>query len=88
MTSSIQLREQRTKLYRKQRGKCHYCEVACVLISPAPDPPPLNLATLEHLDSRYSPFRGLYSGQKRRVMACWKCNQERAHQEREAEWAK
>ena len=33
--------------------------------------------TLDHLDDRYSPERGKSRGERRIVMACWKCNNER-----------
>ena len=69
----------RYRLWRAQNGRCHFCGVQTVF----PDKgngkqtPKPNWATLEHLDDRYSPNRGKYPGDYRRVMACWQCNHDR-----------
>lgn len=73
---------QRHRLYVVQEGKCYWCGIVMVLL----DPPrhqryPANLATLDHLDSRWSPLRGKFPGQPRRVLACLSCNNRRAAEE-------
>lgn len=39
--------------------------------------PPMNLATIEHVDDRFSSERGQHDGELRRKLACWKCNYDR-----------
>jgi hypothetical protein len=39
-----------------------------------PQPPPANLCTIDHLDSRLSRQRGNHPGETRRVAACVACN--------------
>jgi hypothetical protein len=67
----------KTDRYRKQNGKCVYCQKIMVLLFGAdvPVPQPKNLATIEHLDDKFSPFRG--KGSYRRVLACHACNSKR-----------
>jgi hypothetical protein len=43
--------------------------------------PPDNEATIDHLDSRLSPERGMYPGLVRHVLACRVCNGRRAAEE-------
>lgn len=76
-------KKRRLDMWRKQDGKCHWCH--CDMIKPGTwktgglydRGPPLNMCTIDHLDHKSSPLRGAYSGLKRTVAACWKCNNER-----------
>jgi hypothetical protein len=70
-------RAQRRWLWTRE-PHCCYCGVLTVL--PAkydPDRPFDTMATVEHLDPRLSPERGKHPGKFRKVIACWKCNNER-----------
>lgn len=77
------LQSQRDRLLLKQKGRCYYCKQPMLRRwehrnhVPVPD----NLATLEHLDSRWSPERGVHPFKKRHVAACRKCNNDRAIEE-------
>lgn len=77
-------RAQRKRLWHEQDGRCFWCGVLTVL-PPETGPkrfiPQNNTATTDHLDSRLSPERGKHAGEPRRVMACYKCNQERCNAE-------
>ena len=82
--------EQRAHLVRKQKGRCHYCKCRMRndwknftwvddqghrRIRKGVKIPP-NMATIEHLDSRMNPERGKAPlGKRRRVAACYECNQ-------------
>ena len=44
---------------------------------------PDNLATIEHLDDRFSDKRGTYVNTPRTVLACSKCNRDRGRAEEE-----
>lgn len=75
----------RTKRYNEQKGKCYYCKEPMRLRRKGDDSKlRQGDCTLEHLDDRYSPYRGMLSGLKRTVAACYKCNNQKA-QERNAE---
>ncbi len=71
--------------YRRQKGKCWWCGRKMRLWhkhkngSPVPD----DLATFEHLDDRFSEWRGKSPGMIRVVLACYRCNHTRG-QEAEA----
>lgn len=84
-------KERRDKLFKKH-PYCHWCSRPLVdprnyqwktpsghnrLIKNPPD----NLATLDHLDSRFSQERGKHPGKVRTVLACQKCNLQRAADE-------
>lgn len=65
--------------------KCHWCGEVTLLtnekeIKGHPHP---RMATLDHLISRYDPRRWLHAppNEKRNVLACFKCNQERQAEE-------
>lgn len=84
------MRHSKTRYLRNRRRKlweeypyCRFCSVLTVL--PEDCPPgkaPPNQATIEHLDSRYSPERGKMAGE-RTTLACWKCNNTRnCHEQR------
>ena len=79
------MRRKRERLYREQRGKCYWCGVMMRIgekwrPSGRAEPTP-TYATIEHLDSRLSGERGGHSGEKRLVLACLKCNHNRASRE-------
>ena len=78
--SSYPIRIKRLKLFYEQQGRCYWC--GCEMISPefydqSKAPQPDNLATLDHLDNKLSNERGKHHGEKRRIAACRKCNQQR-----------
>lgn len=68
--------------------RCHWCGVVTVLPKPGPPkgPPNPRLATIDHLRPRHHPGRREPTNGKefRRVLACWKCNNERDRREHEA----
>lgn len=72
-------RRQVARLFREQRGKCHWCKKDMVKFDPTVvrrhRPLPDHLATIDHLDHRFSSERGKHSGEARRVLACKKCNE-------------
>ena len=69
------------KLFERQDGRCFYCKCKMILQDrrrPFKKPPP-NMATLEHLDDRFSQKRGSFTNKnvERTVLACLKCNNSR-----------
>lgn len=83
---SRERRAQLEKMYRFQRGRCHWC--GHKMLPPGGpkgggriDP---RLCTYDHFDDRYSPERGKHAGVYRNVAACWACNNKR-NKERESE---
>lgn len=74
-------RRQRTLLWRQQNGLCHWCNQPTRLLKLNGGKVPDDAATIDHLDSRLNPERGKHKGELRHVMACSKCNQQRARQE-------
>lgn len=86
MSESVAHRhQQRALMWRLQGGRCWWCNRMTVLPRARGQTHrkvfPDNEATIEHLDSRLSPERGRHSGRYRRVMACRRCNNERARKE-------
>lgn len=87
---SKSLREVRERLWKKD-PHCRYCGVITVL----PSSPllkrgkdgklrhyPDNMATIDHLRSRLDPERqNHYPSERRYILACWKCNNERSKKE-------
>lgn len=77
--SSIALRAQRERLFAEQRGLCHWCGQPMVLFrGTGRESLPPDAATLDHLDDKWSPLRGTFRGQRRRVAACRRCNERRS----------
>jgi len=74
-------KEQRKLLWRRQGGLCYWCKKPTRLLKTTGGPIPEDAATIDHLDSRLSPERGKHKGEWRHVMACSKCNHERARAE-------
>lgn len=72
------------RLWEEQDGKCYWCQEQMVLCRPEKLVRhgrkgrvrlPLNFATLDHLDDRFSPDRGKRGGERRIVLACKRCNE-------------
>jgi hypothetical protein len=63
--------------------RCYWCKIPTVLTNTANEKLAHNTATVDHLISRYNPGRWLKkkTGQKRKVLACFACNQKRSMQE-------
>lgn len=69
-------RRRRHNLWRKD-PHCYWCGVVTVEVVVAKfEKPPDNLATLDHLHSRYDPRRGATHGVAS-VLSCLRCNNER-----------
>lgn len=79
LSTSALKKRQRASLFAKQKGLCYWCKGRMVM----PDPTrirrhralPGNLATIDHLDHKFSPERGKHPGEYRRVLACKRCNE-------------
>jgi len=75
-----------TKAIRKQRirmwnedPRCYWCGALTVLVEKNGGPPVLpNEATIDHIRPRHHPGRQEppTEGERRRVLSCWKCNNE------------
>lgn len=64
---------------------CYWCGIATIWYSESKGRPPVNSATIDHLDGRLSLYRGQGGNQElRHVLACWRCNNERSHAQRAA----
>ena len=76
----LQRVRQKKKLYEDQGGLCYWCghKMLWKWEYCKHATPPRNLATWEHLDSRLSIERGQHPGEKRIVLACKECNEDRA----------
>lgn len=72
--------------FAKQDGKCAYCGCQMVLLPPEAVRKvwPENMATLEHKYCRTHPLRNVKTDERRRFLACLKCNQEKSFQEQNA----
>lgn len=77
----------RAKLWREHNGRCHWCPRVTQLLrrGPREGQPPLDMATIDHLDDRFSPERGRHPGKRRQVLACWECNNRRARESEAAQ---
>ena len=84
---NVMKREQRDRLYDKQRGKCYWCKrpMRKRWVHRDGVPTPDDIATLEHLDSRLSPSRGMFSQEIRHAVACRACNLQRGVAEEKGE---
>lgn len=75
-------RQQRLKLFQRQKGRCHWCGSRMLEPRKAMEwgetPQPPNLCTLDHIDYRLWPERGKHPWKLRKVAACWDCNQIRS----------
>ncbi len=69
-------RRRKTRRYMEQRGLCWYCQEKMILSFRAHGGnQPKRLATMEHLDDKYSGKRGKRQGEIRIVIACKECNE-------------
>lgn len=86
MVKSVERKAKRLRLFKRQHGRCCYCNELMVIVDAGPKQKiyPPNMATFEHLDDRYSLERGQHSGERRILLACRRCNWRR-NQERERE---
>lgn len=75
-------REVKLRLFA-ENPYCYYCDCLMVLTPPDARTLPDNAATIEHRISRYNParWRKKRKNERRRVLACYKCNQERSNLE-------
>jgi hypothetical protein len=79
-------RSLKLKLY-EENPFCYYCGCQTILTNidkiPSGQSLPLNAATIEHRLSRLSHYRWKKKkkGEKRKVIACYRCNHERSTQE-------
>ncbi len=68
-------------LFRRQNGRCHWCECDLVLSPPGKHvkKQPPNLGTIDHLRDRFDPARRERNrhGERRLVLACLACNNRR-----------
>lgn len=78
-------RRQKCRLFAEQRGLCFYCNKHMMLTFQHLKQQPENLATLEHMDSKWSQERGKHPGEQRHVLACRKCNWTRGRLEEAAQ---
>jgi hypothetical protein len=63
------------KLFRAQRGECHFCGKRCHMPPRAGYEHP-DSATLDHIFDRHHPLRDSDPREiQLHVMACWTCNQ-------------
>ena len=79
--------KRREKLF-KENPHCYYCNVLTIFDRPTKHNKgrgwqPDNLATIEHLYSRFDPRRKIpnTNNERRHVLACYKCNHERGKAE-------
>lgn len=75
----MSLRKLKIKLWYED-NKCYYCQKPTVITNISHGTLPPDSATIEHCVSRLNPHRWLRkkSGHRRKVLACYKCNQDRS----------
>lgn len=78
----MSLRTLKLKLF-EDNPHCFHCGKPTILTNITSGKLPPNAATIDHIISRYNPNRWVKKkqGQRRKVLACFKCNQERSMQE-------
>lgn len=81
--SNEKLKRRRAKLHARD-PQCHWCRTPTVLIEGHVRHKPANMATIDHLDDRFSPLRGTMGGQERTVLACDACNNRRGQERQRA----
>ena len=81
-STNVREREQRHELCVRQKWRCHWCGGLMIWYrGSGTDPPPPNAATTEHLDDRWSEYRGqALPGERRRVAAHKSCNENRSNE--------
>lgn len=75
--TNVRKRERRDKLFKQQKGLCYYCKGMMKKHNVGDKVMPMT-CTIEHLDDKFSPERGMHQGEERTVAACSKCNTDRA----------
>jgi len=67
----------------QENPHCFYCKKKTILSVDLKGKQKSLMATIEHRVSRFSPYRWRkkLKGEKRKVLACYECNQERAKKE-------
>lgn len=66
--------------WERQQGRCYWCQTPMTNARKAKGQPLPQTATLDHLDSRLSPYRGKRTGY-RKVLAHSLCNRQRGSEE-------
>jgi 5-methylcytosine-specific restriction endonuclease McrA len=74
--SGYEARRQRLALARTD-PTCWYCGIVVVEYNPAHGAQQPDQATLEHLVSKRNPLRRDFTSDRRRVLACYDCNNSR-----------
>lgn len=79
----MSLKRQRLRLF-KLDPHCHWCGIRLVYWEKKKGQPPLDSATIDHLRPKHHPQRHEPARDReiRRVLSCWKCNNERDNRER------
>lgn len=75
-------REFKLKLWQQSNGECYWCGKKTILLN-VPEfkgPQPHDLATIDHLISRYHPERYVRRD-KTKVLSCYQCNETRSRKE-------
>lgn len=83
MTHTKRLVRRRHRLHAIDPA-CHWCRVETVLIIGHCRQPPPNMATIDHLDDRFSKARGRHKNTERTVLACLACNHRRGQERQTA----
>jgi hypothetical protein len=85
MSETGRIKLSRRRLW-EQNPHCHWCGTETVLIDQDGGFFPHNAATVDHLRSRLDSSRSEPNPQReqRRVLACWRCNNERARDEQKS----
>jgi hypothetical protein len=77
---NTQQRKRRDRLFAED-PKCRFCGILMVHPSTVRvGSPPKNMLTLEHLNTRNSPEREVFTGQPTTTICCFRCNQKRSVQ--------
>lgn len=78
-TGTQRIKMRRDKLYAIQEGKCYWCHRFMIPTwQHSGGKQPNALCTIDHLDEKFTPYRGKYKNISRTVAACFECNQKRA----------
>lgn len=74
------MRKRRTHLWETKRGKCNYCGRLTIhpeLLNGNSGIVPTNGATFDHVYSYWDIRRGAKRGNRKVVLSCYKCNQDK-----------
>lgn len=80
-------RKQRVRLFEEQGGKCWWCDCPMMELGESVvghwRNPPANMATLDHVYGKFDRRRHEpHRGERRKVVACYACNQRRRDEPR------